>query len=354
MSKGHGNFVSRAALLLVLALVVSLLAGCGAPQKERFQQAYLDVFDTATLIVGYAKTEEEFKEAAELAHGELLRLHRLYDIYNEYDGINNVKTINDNAGKEPVVVDEDILEMLEFSREMYDETGGRVNVAMGSVLKLWHDARNTGIAIPERAKLPDMGKLQAAAEHIDIDNMVIDRSASTVYLADEAMRLDVGAIAKGYATEKTAQYMIGLGYDNMVLSVGGNVRAIGSKADGEPWQVAIENPGLDIEEGYIEILQISDRTVVTSGVYQRYYTVDGVNYHHIINEKTLMPAEGYQSISIVSDNSGLADAYSTALFNMQPAEGRAFIENVENTEAMWVFPDGEKVYSSGFEAHITE
>ena len=195
-----------------------------------------------------------------------------------------------------------------------------------------------------------MEQLQEAAKHTSIDQMILDEEASTVYLADPAMSLDVGAVAKGYATEQVALYLEEKGVTGYLLNVGGNVRCIGAKADGEPWSVGIENPNTeDTETPHIAYLHLAGQSLVTSGSYQRFYTVDGERYHHIIDPETLMPGTNFLSVSVLCADSGRADALSTALFTMTYEEGAALIESLTDAEAMWVLSDGEQWYSSGFQ-----
>ena len=321
---------------------------------NRYTDNFLGVFDTTTQVVGYAANEEEFKKISKMVKDELTRYHKYYDVYNNYDGINNIKTINDNAGVEAVKVDKEVIDLLKFSKEMDVRTNGKVNIALGSVLKLWHDKREEGIANPKNASLPAMTDLQEAAKHTDINKIIIDEENSTVYLEDKDMRIDVGAIAKGYSTEQVARYMEEKGYTNMLLSVGGNVRAIGDKISDDgghtPWAVGVQNPDLNADDQSVVVLDIKDKSLVTSGIYERYYTVDGKNYHHIINPDTLFPEHDYLSVSIVTKDSGVGDALSTAVFNMDLETGKKFIEDYEGVEAMWILPDMSLVYSSGFEA----
>ena len=321
---------------------------------NRYDANFLRVFDTVTTITGYAEDEETFTGYATQIHDELWEYHRLYDIYNDYEGINNIKTINDQAGIAPVVVDERIIDLLEVSKEIYDKSNGTFNVAMGSVLKIWHDYRTNGIENPESAKLPPMADLQEAVKYVDMSLVEIDREASTVYLPDAGMRLDVGAIAKGYATEQVSRSAEAAGLTNALLSVGGNVRAIGIRADGVKWQVGIQNPDVTSDVKYLHRVELDDMSLVSSGTYERYYTVDGKQYHHIIHPETLMPSELYVSVSILCRDSGLADALSTAIFNMPLEEGMAFIEEFEGVEAMWIEPDGTESFSPGFQARIND
>ena len=333
-------------LVCALLCAAMLLTGCTAPaqQKTRYNATFLTLFDTVTTIVGFAESEEEFRAAAQSIHDELLTYHQLFDIYNDYEGISNLKTINDNAGIAPVEVDRVIIDLLLDCKEYYDLTGGMVNAAMGSVLHLWHEARNDGIDDPLHAYLPGADALSHAAEHISMDSIVIDESAGTVFITDSETRLDVGAIAKGWATERAAKNAP----EGLLISVGGNVRATGNKDEsGSPWVVGIQDP--DNAENYLHSIYVhADRgSVVTSGDYQRTYAVDGVLYHHIIDPVTLYPSTHWRSVTIVCADSGAADALSTALFLMDYEAGLALLTQFD-AEAMWVAPDGTMLYSPGF------
>lgn len=336
-----------------LILLLVLLCGCtAAPAKSddtglnRYEATFLTLFDTVTTIVGYAETEEAFTDTAQAFHDELLEYHQLYDIYNEYEGINNIKTINDHGWEHPIKVDQRIIDLLLFSKELYAQTEGRVNIAMGSVLRLWHDARETGIADPSRAALPDQTALEQAAAHTDIDSIQIDVEASTVFLSDPEVKLDVGAIAKGYAVEQVCRNTP----SGLLISVGGNVCPTGPKPEsGQPWVVGIQDP--EDPEQYLHTIYVEDVSVVTSGDYQRYFTVDGVPYHHIIDPDTNYPASYWRSVTILCRDSGVADALSTALFTLPQEAGQALLDAFQ-AEAMWVRQDGTILYSPGFQAYI--
>lgn len=344
-------------LVLAVALVFIqsvCMAGCDKkPKLNKFSDYYFDYFDTVTTIVGYEENEEDFKAVCEEIKALLNEYHRLFTIYNRYEGLNNLVTINDLVdGKHTeVTVDEKIIDMLTFAKEMYAKTNGNVNIAMGSVLKIWHIYRNEGLDDPSNAQLPPMEKLEEAAKHTNIENLIIDSEKNTVYLADPEMSLDVGAIAKGYAAEKIAEYLENKGITGYLLNLGGNVRTIGDTGE-KPWNVGIENPDTANEEKpYIEFLHLQGESLVTSGTYQRFYVVNGENYHHIIDPATLMPGTKYRSVSVLTDDSGLGDAMSTALFLMSYEDGLALVKSMPNVEAMWVMPDGEQRYSDGFKSY---
>ncbi len=324
------------------------------PKQNRYETEFLTLFDTMTQIVGYADNEESFQKSAQLIHDDLEEYHELYNIYEDYPGVNNIKMINDNAGIKPIVVNKKIIDLLLFAKEAYALTDGKVNVAFGSVLKIWHDHREDGIENPEDATLPTEEELETAARHVDIEDVVIDQEKSTVYLADAQMRLDVGAIAKGFATEAICENAEKYGFSSALISVGGNVRAIGEKANnGGVWKVGIRNP-YDQNDGTLSLVGLDDQSLVTSGVYERYYTVNHKQYHHIINPETLFPADYFVSVSILCNDSGLADALSTALFNMSYEEGAKLIETIPDAEALWAFSDGSVSYSTHFKEFTTE
>ena len=329
--------------ILVLCL---LLSGCAAqkkPELNRYTATFLDLFDTVTTIVGHAQTEEEFKAQAQQVHDGLEYYHHLFDIYNDYPGVNNLKLINDQAGIAPVKVDAAIIELLNDCKTYYELTDGRVNVAMGSILQLWHVARNHGLNDPANAYLPNADALAQAAEHIDPDAIVIDESASTVFISDPMVQLDVGAVAKGWATQKVAESAA----EGLLISVGGNVCATGvKKTDSSAWVIGIQDP--DNADGNLHTVYVSGGSVVTSGDYQRCYWVDGEAYHHIIDPDTQMPGRFWRCVSIVCEDSALADALSTALFLLPLEEGRALVESC-GASAFWVSLTGEEYMTSGFE-----
>lgn len=323
-------------LFLILAL---LLSGCQWQTSTPYTVTYLNLFDTVTTILGNGESEAEFLEDAGKIYTDLLFYHRLFDIYENYEGLNNLKTINDQAGIAPVTVDPALIQLLLFCRDAYEMTDGKVNAAMGSVLRLWHEARETGI-------LPSQAALEEAALHIDFTDVHIDEAASTVFLSDPATSLDVGAIAKGWATQQVAQAAPA----GMLISVGGNVCATGPKDDaGTPWSIGIQDP--DKSTAYVKKLAITQGAVVTSGDYQRVFTVDGKDYHHIIDPSTVMPSAFWRSVTVVCADSGLADVLSTALFLLPLEDGMALAAQWD-AQALWLDAAGNIHMTPGFEALI--
>ena len=352
-----------AAALLAGVLCLSLLAGCAPKKKEltRYTTVFYDVFDTVTQVIAYCENEEEFNAQMSALHADLAAYNQLYDIYNDYPGVANVKTINDNAGKAPVEVDERILSMLELADRMYQTTNGKLNIAMGSVLSIWHDYREAAAVNETDAdnRLPSTEELEAAAQHCDINNIIIDEDAKTVYLADPEMSLDVGSVGKGYAVEMVCQAAEARGLTSALVSVGGNLRAIGTKPDGSQWTGGVENPW-NASDVYTagsmlgDPINMSDMALVTSGDYQRYYVVDGTRYHHLIDPDTLFPATYFNGVTVLCSDSGLADCLTTGLFCQPLEDGMKIVESLDGVEAMWCTPDQQIITSSGWDSHLKQ
>ena len=340
-------YQNRILRLLAVVLLLCFLAGCGTEGKHTiYEITYLNLFDTVTTIKGRAENQKAFEATAEQIYNDLERYHKLFDIYNDYEGLNNLKTVNDQAGISPVTVDPEIIAFLKDCIRYHDLTAGRTNVAMGSVLQLWHEARMDGINDPANAYLPGAEALEEAAEHVDIANLVIDEQNSTVYLSDPEARLDVGAAAKGWAVQRIAHELD----TGILLNLGGNVCATGPKREGEPWVIGIRDPrGGDRD--YLHTLNVENTSVVTSGDYQRSYVVDGQMYHHIIDPDTRMPSAYWSSVTVICDDSGLADALSTALFLLPLEEGRALAEEC-GVEVLWVDASGNTFMTPGFQTFI--
>lgn len=335
---------------ILIVLLLCFLTGCSTSAAGSkpiiYETSYFTLFDTVTTIKGTADTKAAFDATAKEIYDDLERYHQLFDIYHNYEGIANLKTINDHAGRSPVTVDPEIIAMLKDCVYYHDLTLGKTNVAMGSVLQLWHAAREEGLSHPEMAALPDAAKLEAAAQHVAISSLVINEVHSTVYLSDPDVRLDVGAVAKGWSVQRIADRLP----SGILLTVGGNVCATGPKYEGEPWVIGVQDPGGNASD-YLHTLYVDGISVVTSGDYQRSYTVDGKTYHHIIDPDTRMPSGYWRSVTVICHDSGLADALSTALFLLPLEEGKKLAEQC-GVEVLWADASGEEYMTPGFQQRI--
>ena len=330
-------------------------SGC-QPEKgiKKYSYSFTGCFDTVIQIIGYTATEAEFEKLAKLAESRFTELNALFDIYHAYPGLNNIYTINQQAGKSPVQVDSRIIDLLSFYKKQDQLTPGTVNVALGPVLAVWQRYRTEALN-GGAAKIPGSEELARAALLCAPDKIVIDAAGRTVYLQEAGMMLDVGAVAKGYATEQVAAELIAAGLTSGIISAGGsNVRLIGAPADGRStWQIGLQNPDgnpLIPDDPPLDILLVNNQSVVTSGDYQRFYEVDGQIYHHLIDAATLQPARYFRAVTILTPDSGLADFLSTAVFLLPYDEGRRLIEKIPGCEALWIFADGRLEATDGMRA----
>lgn len=337
------------AFILTAALFLPVTLSCGKKNEPRSATFY-EYFDTVSTVYSYAdESEALFSRRREQIEAELEEYHRLFDIYHEYSGMYNLRTVNLNAGISAVKVDERLIDLLLYAKELHALTDGEINVAMGSVLSLWHECRQNAEDDPKGARLPDPERLREAGEHTDIDSIVIDREASTVYISDRELSIDVGALGKGYAAEKIAKGLRENGVSSYVLDIGGNLRLIGQKPDGSGWITGITHPDRSSAQAFAARVNISDTSCVTSGSYERYFTVEGKDYHHIIDKDTLYPSEYFVSVTVITPDSALADALSTALFCMSYEDGTALIEKIGGVEVLWITAEGERLSTEGFD-----
>lgn len=342
----------------ICASLALLLAGCSTTQKTTMEDLYSNIsldagFDTVLYYQEYNADTEASKAHFEETVSLFSHYNELFDIYNDYEGVSNIKTINDFAGISPVVVDPAIIEMLNEAKAFSTMSDDEFDVTIGSLLKVWHNYREEGQALNEDGKsgnVPSIRELEEAAQFEGWDKVIIDEEASTVYITDPEVSLDVGGIAKGFATEKIAETLeekedIG----TVVINAGGNNRTIHTKPDGSSWRVSIQNP--DGGSSFLTVSAEDSISFVTSGDYERYYTAeDGTRYHHIIDPDTLFPADHYRSVTIITKDSGAADCLSTALFTMTIDEGKAMLETYEQetgdtADAIWIM-DKDKADSS--------
>lgn len=344
------------AILIFSLLVFLATAGCGNTKtaQTKYSYEFLGSFDTLIQFMGYADSNAAFEVMAKKGQAHFEALNREYDRYHVYGGLNNIMTVNDQAGIAPVKVDKEILDLVKFSILWHDKSPGVCNIALGPVLALWHDARTAGLDNPDNAILPDMAALKKASLLCDLKDVIVDDAAGTLFLAKAGMSLDVGAVAKGFACQIVADELKAAGYGSFVISGGGNIIAVGAPRDGirTKWGIGIQNPdgnALNPDDPPFDIAYVTDESVVTSGDYQRTYVVNGKAYHHLIDPVTLMPADYYRSVSVLTPDSGLADFFSTTLFLLPLEEGKKAAATA-GVDALWIMPDGTQAATDGMKA----
>ena len=339
-------------------MCTALLAGC-AQEEEAKTYSLADAAAGFDTVYSYSETttdEEAFQTHFTEGRDLFSSYNDMFDIYHEYSALNNLMTVNENAGKAPVTVSQEIMDMLLTAKEFYELTDGAFDITMGATMKIWHEYREEGITLNEEGKdgnLPSEEELAEARQYRGWEYIELDDENNTVYITDEHVSLDVGGIAKGYAAEHIAKMLEEEGVTSALVNAGRNLRTIGSKPNGKPWKVGIANPANLMDSDGIMILAFEGTgSFVTSGDYERYYTVDGKNYHHILDPKTDHPADLYHSVTIVCKDSTAADCLSTALFSLTVEEGKALLEKYEektgdHASAVWIMDEDKAQGTEG-------
>jgi thiamine biosynthesis lipoprotein len=259
--------------------------------------------------------------------------------------INNAETseiiaLNEAAGKNEAQLSLDTFDVLERAKYYSELTNGLFDPTVGPIVKLW----NIGT---DYAAIPDPKVLEEKRNLINNDKLILDRSTLTAKLEDADMQVDLGAIAKGYAADEVAKILKENGVQHAIINLGGNVLTIGGNMLDKPWKIGIQNP-FNPRGDYLGIVSIKDKTVVTSGTYERYFEKDGKRYHHILDPRTGYPADNeVASVSIITDSSMDGDGNSTSVLLLGLEEGMKFVESQKNIDAIFITYDKKVYMTSG-------
>jgi thiamine biosynthesis lipoprotein len=251
-----------------------------------------------------------------------------------------VDRINQNAGLQPVRVHQELLDALDAALGYAELSGGAFDPTVGPLVKLW------GIGFPD-ARVPTEAEIRQALEKVGWRDLAVDRQKSTVFLRRSGMALDLGALAKGYAADAAAAIIRKNRLPGAIIDLGGNIFAYGEKPGKGPWRIGIRNP-LDIPGPVLGVLTLKNKTVVSSGGYERYLEAGGMRYHHILSTRSGYPVEtGLLSVTIIADRSIDGDGLSTAVFALGYARGAPLIESLPAVDAVFVFEDRRVIATSG-------
>ena len=338
-------------IVLIVMTTVFIIGGClpvnySPKNLTRHRGGFFETFDTYVQIVMYTETQDEFDEHFKVFQQVFERYHILFDIFNSYPGVNNIRTINDNAGVTPVVVDPAIIDLLVYSKQAYFYTGGTLNIALGPVLSIWHQYRMHNISNPQSMVVPSYYVLREAARFIDIRDLIINEEAGTVFLARKGMLLDVGATAKAFTVDRVANILRERGVTSAIIDAGGDIVAIGESmtGGGRPWNIGITDP----ETGeMLDAVRVRDMAAATSGKHHRTFTVDGVSYNHIIDPVTLMPAVNFAAVSVIHESAIIAEMLSTTLFILSLDEGYELAQTL-GAAVIWLFDDGDVIFNEKY------
>ncbi|MDR0784513.1 MAG: FAD:protein FMN transferase [Treponema sp.] len=259
------------------------------------------------------------------------RLHEIEERFSVSKDGTEVSNINAKAGVEPVHVSADVLAVIERSLHYARISDGAFDPTIGPLVKLW------GIGF-DNPRVPTQTEMDAVLPLVNWRNVRID--AGSVFLTEARMALDLGGIVKGYAADEAARILTENKVKRAIVDLGGNVFVFGKKKDGSNWRIGVQNPLSERGESLGVIETAGDKTMVTSGVYERFFEADGVHYHHILSTEDGFPARnGLLSVTVIADSSIDADALSTTLFALGFEKGVTLVESLDNIDALFIFED---------------
>ncbi len=320
-------------LCFCLTVLLALLAGC-QPRGPKVLKRTQFLMGTLVEITLVAQDDQAAADAMSGAFQEIQRIEKLMS--RRLEG-SEVWQINQAAGENGVVVSPELLSVIQAALQVSHLSEGAFDVTVGSLVSLW------GRCWKEN-RVPSGEELAASRRLVGYRELVVDEQKRTVFLRKAGMELTLGGIAKGYAVDRAFHFLRDLGFRDLIVNAGGDLRSGGTKF-GTPWAVGIQDPRDDSK--LMATLSVKDCAVATSGDYERYFMKDGVRYHHILDPLTGFPARRSRSATILSDELILADALATTAFVLGPARGMALIEKLPGTEAMIVGSEGNVAVSSG-------
>ncbi len=330
----------KSAMAFLVMCILFIFAGCG-PKQTALQEYQREnfVMDTLVQVRVYADNAELGGKSLDAAFAEFTRIADLSDRFAARNlpnpEISDVYRINHNAGIKPVQVSEDTLLMLEKSQSLAEMSNGGFDVTIGPLMDLWGFGQ-------EQYHLPDADELQSAMALVAYKRLQINKQDKTVFLPEKGMSIDLGGIAKGYATDQAIKKLRQMGIKSALINAGGNVYALGSKPDGSAWSTGIRDPRND--NGIIAVVKVKDTAVVSSGDYERYFMKDGIRYHHILDSYTGKPARQLIATTVVGPQATEADMLSTTLFVLGSRSGADLLKN-KLTAYSAVFVDEQKKIS---------
>lgn len=318
-------------IVMISALAV-MLCGCQKSENKKISKQGF-YFDTIIQITLYGTEDEQY-------------INDCFDIAGKYEKMlsntiddSDISRINKAAGEQAVCVSDETVSLIQKGIEYGRLSGGKFDITIGELSNLWNfpeiaENSKSDDNEADSSVIPSDEKIDEYLGHVDYNKIKID--GNNVMITDEKTQIDLGGIAKGYIADKMKEYLKSKKVTSGIINLGGNVLTIGSKSDGSDYIVGIQKP-FDRSGTSIATIKIVDRSVVTSGIYERYYRVDGKIYHHILDTQTGYPVENdLYSVTIISDSSCDGDALSTTCFALGKDKAEEFIKSMDGVEAIFV------------------
>jgi thiamine biosynthesis lipoprotein len=294
---------------------------------------------TIVTLTAVAPTEAVAQEALTSGFREIRRLEELL---STWISTSELSRVNAEAGHKPVTVSPETLLILKRSLEIAKLTDGGFNIAIGPAVQAW--------SITEQARIPDQAELDRLRPLIDLSHVQIDEDAGTVFLTVPGMRVDIGGIGKGFAADRAAAAMQAAGATGGVVALSGDIKAFGRLPDAKRFAVGVQHPRK--EGAILARLELENEAISTAGDYERFFMSGGVRYHHILDPRTLQPARGCQSVTVIAREGTMADGLDTGIFVMGPDLGMKLIERLPDVEGVIVDSEGKVRVSSGLTGRL--
>lgn len=346
--KGMNN-MKKNKLLSILLVFLLLLSGCAGQEKEAKEPELLtSPYKKTEFLMGTVvtlKIYDEGKEDVLEKAFDRIKYLAAHITVNEDEKQSEVDEINRKAGVEPVKVSKDIYELIEAGEDYSIDTNGTFDISIGPLTNLWH------IGFPD-ARKPEQSEIDAVLPLIDYKQVELNKQEQTVFLKNPGMQLDLGAIAKGFITDEVVEVLKANDVTTAIVDLGGNIYVLGNNPSGKDWTVGIQDP-LSARGETVGKITEKNKSIVTSGIYERYLEVDGKTYHHLLN-----PDDGYPfnndiaGVSIVSEKSVDGDGLSTSLFSKGIQGGLEFVEKYEGVEAIFISTDNKVYITSGLKGNF--
>lgn len=322
--------MKKAASLFITILLIVTLISCSSPPKSEKMTVTGIYFDTVIQIEAWGTKASTLEHCKTICEG-------YENLFSNKIETSEISKINASAGN-PVKVSEETLELISRGIDYCELSGGKFDITIAPLSDLWNFTDNPN------GNLPEQSAIEEARSHVGYKTIQVDKDSCTVTLNDPQAKIDLGGIAKGYIADRLKAYLKSEGVEHALINLGGNVLALGTAYDGTPFRIGIQKP-FDEQNSTIDILEIEDRSVVSSGIYQRYFEKDGTIYHHILNPETGYPySNNLLQATIISDRSMDGDALSTCCFALGLNDGSTLIESLDHVQAIFVTEDYQLHY----------
>jgi len=299
------------------ALLLLAVAAAWVAFQQRIYTDSRIAMDTVVSVSVVARSADKARMAFERVFDEIDRIGANVNFYSDKSEINSV---NMNAGLKAVKVSDETREIVNQALKVSEMTGGAFDITTGAVTVLWDFKTKL---------MPEDKELRKRAKLVSYKSVVVDDEKGTVFLKRKGMMIDLGGIAKGFAADRAVDALRSIGIKAALVSVAGDIRAYGVKPSGQPWRVGIQDPRpADPSNNVMAALALNDRAISTSGDYQRYFEVEGVRYHHLLDPASGMPARGCRSVTVIAESGAMADPVATAVFVLGPEKGLALLQKI--------------------------